>query len=177
MQGFADLLTDDVAGPLNEKQRHQLARIRAASDHLLTLIDEILTFARQQAGRSELRPARGGPGRAGARGAVLVEPLAAAKGLNLALRIPTAPLPFLTDPGKVRLIILNLAANAVKFTDAGEVRLELEAAGERCCCAWATRGSGSPPSTRSTFSPPSGRWTSRRAAGGTGLGLAVTRRV
>src|SRR4051812_17963247 len=100
VQGFTDLLADEVSGPVNEKQRADLARIRAASDHLLTLIDEILTFARQQAGHSELRLREVDLAALVHESAALVAPLAAAKGLGLVLRLPEGPVPFRTEPGK-----------------------------------------------------------------------------
>ncbi|MDB4947799.1 MAG: ATP-binding region ATPase domain protein [Gemmatimonadetes bacterium] len=104
VQGFADLLLAEVAGPVNEAQRHQVERIRGASDHLLALVQEILAFARQQAGRAELRLRELDVAQAVRDAAALVEPLAAAKGLRLVVEVPAGPIPFRTDPGKLRLI-------------------------------------------------------------------------
>jgi signal transduction histidine kinase len=126
VQGFADLLMDPSPDPLTELQRHRVERIRAASDHLLTLIEEIGAFARRQAGHSELRLSEVDLVRLVLEAATIVEPLATTKGLRAVVRVPEGPIPFRTDAGKLRQIVLNLAAKAVKFTDAGEVRLELE---------------------------------------------------
>jgi signal transduction histidine kinase len=178
IQGFTDLLADEVSGPVNKKQRNDLARIRAASDHLLTLIDEILTFARQQAGHAELRLREVDLAALVRESAALVEPLAAAKGLRFALRIPEGPLPFRTEAGKIRLILLNLAANAVKFTEAGEVTLNLETAGDAVLLRVGDTGMGIPPEhAEHVFDPFWQVDKSNARQGGTGLGLAVTRQL
>jgi signal transduction histidine kinase len=178
VQGFTDLLTAEVAGPLNEKQLHQVERIRAASDHLLELIAEILAYAQQQAGRSELRLGELDLAAFVREAATLVEPLAAEKGLRLVLRIPDGPIPFRTDAGKLRQIILNVAANAVKFTDEGEVRLELEAADGGVLIRVGDTGMGiAPGHAERVFDA---FWQvdhSSGRVGGTGLGLAVTRQL
>ena len=178
IQGFTDLLAEEVPGPLNDGQRHDLARIRAASDHLLTLIDEILTFSRQQAGHSELRLREVDLAALVREAAGLAEPLAAAKGLGLTLRIPEGPLPFRTEAGKIRLILLNLAANAVKFTEAGEVRLELKAAADSVLLRVGDTGMGiAPEHAEQVFSAFWQVDQSSGRLGGTGLGLAVTRQL
>jgi signal transduction histidine kinase len=178
IQGFTDLLAEEVPGPLNEGQRHDLARIRAASDHLLTLIDEILTFSRQQAGHSELRLREVDLAALVREAAGLAEPLAAAKGLGLTLRIPDGPLPFRTEAGKIRLILLNLAANAVKFTEAGEVTLELETSRDSVLLRVGDTGMGiAPEHAEQVFSAFWQVDQSSGRLGGTGLGLAVTRQL
>lgn len=180
VQGFADLLTSDAAGALNDKQRHNVERIRGASDHLLTLIGEILTFAQQQSGRSELRVREVDLAAVVREAAMIVKPLAAAKGLRFPLRVPDGPIPFHTDAGKVRLIILNLAANAVKFTEEGEVRLELDLDVEDGALLLRVGDTGlgiEPDHAERVFDPFWQVDQSDGRAGGTGLGLAVARQL
>ncbi|HEX7241571.1 MAG TPA: ATP-binding protein, partial [Longimicrobiaceae bacterium] len=178
VQGFADLLTDEAAGPLNEKQRHQVERIRGASDHLLALIGEILTFAQQQSGRSELRLREMDVAAVVREAAAMVEPLAAAKGLAFPLSLPGGPVPFRTDAGKVRLIVLNLAANAVKFTEAGEVRLEMEVVDGSVLLRVGDTGIGiAPEHAEHVFEAFWQVDQSNGRVGGTGLGLAVARQL
>lgn len=179
VQGFTDLLTEETAGPLNEKQRHHVERIRRASDHLLELIEEILTFAQQQSGRFELRLRELDMAAVVRDAAAMVEPLAAAKGLGFPLAIPEGPIPFRTDPGKVRLIILNLAANAVKFTEAGEVRLALEMMKDGAVLLRVgDTGMGiAPEHAEHVFDAFWQVDQSNARMGGTGLGLAVTRQL
>ena len=177
VQGFADLLADDEEA-LTEAQRHQVGRIRAASDHLLSLIEEILTFAQRQAGRSELRLRMVDLADVTRDVAVMVEPLAAAKELRFTARIPAGPIPFCTDPGKFRQILLNLAANAVKFTQAGEVGLALEEADASVLVRVSDTGIGiAPGHADAVFDPFWQVDQSSGRVGGTGLGLAVTRQL
>jgi hypothetical protein len=178
VQGFTDLLTEEVVGPLNEAQKHQVERIRAASDHLLELIEEILAFAQQQAGRSELRLREADLAGVVRDAAALVQPLADAKGLRLVVGVPAEPVPFRTDPGKFRQMVLNLAANAVKFTDAGEVRIDLEA--EKGCVSLRVGDTGmgiAPEHAEHVFDAFWQVDQSSSRQGGTGLGLAVTRQL
>ncbi|HEX2190725.1 MAG TPA: GAF domain-containing sensor histidine kinase [Longimicrobiaceae bacterium] len=178
VQGFADLLMDDSSDPLTEPQRHQVERIRAASDHLLTLIEEILGFARQQAGHSELLLREVDLARLVLDAATIVEPLAVAKGLRPVLRIPEGPIPFVTDAGKLRQIVVNVAANAVKFTEAGEVRLELELLDGSALLRFSDTGIGiAPEHAEHVFEAFWQIDQTERRVGGTGLGLAVTRQL
>jgi signal transduction histidine kinase len=178
IQGFTDLLAEEVPGPLNDGQRHDLARIRTASDHLLALIDEILTFARQQAGHAELRLRLVDLAALVREAAGLVEPLAAARRLRFVLHVPAGAVPFRTEPGKFRLMLLNLAANAVKFTAAGEVRLELEAHADAVLLRVGDTGMGiAPGHAEQVFSAFWQVDKSPGRLGGAGLGLAVTRQL
>ncbi|HEU4453227.1 MAG TPA: GAF domain-containing sensor histidine kinase [Longimicrobium sp.] len=178
VQGFADLLAEQLEAPEDEQKRHSVARIRAASDHLLTLIEQILTFARQQAGRFELRLREVDIASLVHESAALVEPLAAARGLGFELRVPEGPVPFRTDVGKIRQILLNLAANAVKFTETGEVRLELEATEDAVLLRVGDTGIGiAPEHAERVFEAFWQVDQSSARLGGTGLGLAVTRQL
>lgn len=179
VQGFADLLADPGSpGALTEAQLRQVGRIRAASDHLLGLVEEILTFAQHQAGRAELQLATVDLADVARDVAVMVEPLAAAKELRFTPRIPAGPIPFHTDPGKFRQILLNLAANAVKFTEAGDVGMELEVVDQWVVLRVSDTGIGiAPGHVEQVFDA---FWQvdhSSGRAGGTGLGLAVTRQL
>ncbi|HEX8430108.1 MAG TPA: GAF domain-containing sensor histidine kinase, partial [Longimicrobium sp.] len=177
VQGFADLLMAEVGGTLTESQLHHVQRIRSASDHLLTLIEEILDFARQQAGRGELRLAEVDLGQVVRETVAMIEPLAAARGLAFPRIIPDQPIAFVTDAGKLRQIILNLAANAIKFTNAGEVRLELEVADGWVVLRMSDTGIGiAPEHAEHVFAPFWQVDQSNQRAGGTGLGLSVARR-
>src|SRR5947207_6929403 len=177
--GYVGLLNDEVAGPINDGQRKQLQRIGTASTHLLRLIEEILTISKVKAGRSEpdlqtvdlsalLRDA-----------VALLAPMAEAKRLALALDLPEHPIVFPTDPGKFRQIVFNLAANAVKFTKAGEVRLRLrEEDGQLVLCVSDTGIGVSQEDVEHLFeSFWQVRDSGQRYPAGTGLGLSITRQL
>ncbi len=178
IQGFSDLLAEQMTGPADDSRRHAVQRIRAASDHLLTLIEEILTFARQQAGRAELHLREVDLAELVRQTATLVEPLAAAAELRFVLTVPEEPVRFLTDVGKIRQVILNLAANAVKFTATGEVRMDLEAGEGAVMLRVTDTGMGiAEGHAEHVFEP---FWQVDQSAArqsGTGLGLAVTRQL
>jgi signal transduction histidine kinase len=177
--GYVGLLNDEVAGPINDVQRKQLQRISTASTHLLRLIEEILTISKVNAGRGEpdlevvdlsalLRDA-----------VALLAPLAEAKKLVLALDLPEVPVVFPTDPGKFRQIVFNLAANAVKFTKTGEVRLSLREEDEMLVLRVRDTGIGvSPEDAEHLFeSFWQARASGQRYPAGTGLGLSITRQL
>jgi PAS domain S-box-containing protein len=173
--GYQSLLKEGIDGSLNESQLAQLSRIRAGADHLLGLIDEILTYSRVEADKEvvrledeKLRPIV-------EEAVTMVKPLADAKGLKLRVDVPDATLK--TDGGKLRQILLNLLSNAVKFTDRGEISLRARVNGDAAEFFIADTGIGiADENLQRIFDP---FWqveqSSTRRAGGTGLGLSVSR--
>jgi len=173
--GYQSLLKEGIDGSLNESQLAQLSRIRAGADHLLSLIDEILTYSRVEAGKevvrldeTELRPIV-------EEAVTMVRPLAESKGLTVRAEVPDARL--VTDAGKLRQILLNILSNAIKFTDAGEIRLHTRLNGDEAKFSVSDKGIGiATENLQRVFEP---FWqveqSSTRRAGGTGLGLTVSR--
>jgi signal transduction histidine kinase len=178
--GYVGLLNDEVAGPINDGQRKQLQRISTASTHLLRLIEEILTISKVDAGRGK-PDLESADLSALLRDAVaLLAPMAEAKKISLALDLPDAPIVFPTDPGKFRQIVFNLAANAVKFTKTGAVRLGLhKEEDETLVLRVSDTGVGiSPEDAEHLFeSYWQVRATGQRYPAGTGLGLSITRQL
>jgi signal transduction histidine kinase len=176
--GFADLLDAEIAGPLNEGQKTQVERIEMGARHLLDLIEEILGYARLEAGREAVHTESCDLAGLCRETAALIEPLATGKGLAFHIDLPDR-LSLETDPGKVRQILLNLLSNAVKFTSAGELRLELHEEAGGIVLHVSDTGSGiADEHLAAIFEPfsqvehPPGR-----QSGGTGLGLSVTRQL
>jgi signal transduction histidine kinase len=175
--GFTDLLLDEVAGDLVEKQKTYLGRIHAGATQLLTIIQEILTYAQAEAGREQARP-----------GAILIgdlideiaaaaEPLVREKGLEFRVRVEQRDTMLHTDVGKLRQIILNLLTNAAKFTAEGHIGLKATLKDTDLQIAVSDTGPGiSPENFENIFEP---FWQAEnpltRHAGGTGLGLSVAR--
>lgn len=116
------VLADGITGPVNEEQERQLGRIRSSANHLLAIIDEILTLSRTEAGKEKVRIEEVAVRDLLDSVASMAEPLAASKGLRFTLG-PVSDLNIHTDPMKLRQVLLNLISNAVKYTDAGEVSL------------------------------------------------------
>lgn len=116
--GFTDLLELEVAGPLTPAQSHYLARIRASSAHLLKLIEDVLDLAKVEAGRMDVKHERARASVAISSAVGLVEPQAAAAGIIIDYREVYTDC-YLGDEDRVRQILVNLLANAVKFTERG----------------------------------------------------------
>jgi signal transduction histidine kinase len=177
--GFTDLLDAGVGGEVTDRQREHLGRIRSSAWHLLTLIEEILAFARVEAGRETVEPEVVDWSALARDAAALMVPVAETKGLALRVALPEGREPGSADAGKVKQVLLNLLSNAVKFTERGEVVLAVEPEPERIRLRVSDTGIGIPAEhLERVFEP---FWqveqpTTRRA-GGTGLGLSVTRRL
>lgn len=131
--GMADLL---VASELGEEQRRYAETIQSCGRFLLALLDDVLDFSRIEAGRVDLRPAAFDVRRLVDEVLAILEGPARAKGLHLShVVLPEVPRLVRTDPDRLRQILFNLLTNAIKFTEAGSVTLEVgagaAAAGER----------------------------------------------
>jgi PAS domain S-box-containing protein len=124
IQGYTELLTLGLRGPVTEAQQHDLERVRRANQHLMGLITDILNFARLEAGQVEFHVADVDLAPVIADLETLVGPQLAAKGLTFehdacAPDTPEQPHVVRADPEKLRQVLLNLLTNAVKFTDRG----------------------------------------------------------
>ena len=175
--GYGELLHDGITGPVNEEQKRQLTRIRWSANHLLSIIDEILTLARMEAGKERVEMQEVDVPQLLESVASMAEPLAAAKGLSFELRSPKADLTLKTDPMKLRQVLLNLISNAVKYTEQGGVTLSGHASNGEVQFLVEDTGVGVAEDHLGKIFEPF--WqveqTTTRRAGGTGLGLAVTR--
>ena len=108
-----------------------------------------------------------------------VAPIGRQKGLKLSIAYPPQ-LPLIeSDPGRVRQILINLLGNAVKFTDVGEVRIEVAVAGERLRFSVSDTGPGIAPEDAGRLFQDFTQLdaSSTRKFGGSGLGLALSRRL
>ncbi|MEP6858502.1 MAG: CHASE3 domain-containing protein [Gemmatimonadales bacterium] len=173
--GYQSLLKEGIDGTLNDSQLKQLSRIRSSADHLLGLIDEVLTYSRVEAGKEVLRQDEVRLRPLVEEAIVMVMPLAEAKGVSVRVDVPDAEL--YTDAGKLRQIILNLLSNAVKFTDWGEVTLRARENEDRIDFQVVDTGIGIARENQERIFEPF--WqveqSPTRRAGGTGLGLSVGR--
>ncbi len=177
IMGYGELLSDGITGPINEEQKRQLGRIRSSANHLLSIIDEILTLARMEAGKEKVEIRDVDIPELMDSVASMAEPLASAKGLSFKVEIDPPDLSMKTDPVKLRQVLLNLLSNAVKYTDNGGITVRSEASDGVVNFLVTDTGVGvGEEHLEKIFEP---FWqvehTTTRRAGGTGLGLAVTR--
>jgi signal transduction histidine kinase/CheY-like chemotaxis protein len=178
--GYAELVEMGIHGPVTPAQLEVMSRIRRAQQHLLTLINDILSFARLEAGQvrleledvklphilMELRP--------------LVEPQAQAGGLRLEVSRGSPDVAVRADRDRVIQILLNLVGNAVKFTPAGGLVSITCAAGEAVVSLRVRdTGPGIPRERLEEIFDPFvqvGRSSAERRQG-VGLGLAISREL
>ncbi len=125
--GMAELLGETH---LTKKQQQYVQTLRRAGDHLLALLDDVLDLARIEAGQMEIEATSFRLGEVLETALDLVRVQATRKGLALEVDVsPDIPDAFRGDPRRLRQILVNLLANAVKFTERGYVRLAVTADG------------------------------------------------
>jgi signal transduction histidine kinase/PAS domain-containing protein len=179
IMGYAELLELGVPEALSARAQQQVQRIRTSARHLLYLLNELLAFARLDAGREEVRRRQVDIRAIGLEVAAVMEPLAVARALQFHLDMPNEPVPALTDPDKLRQILLNLLGNAVKYSTRGDVHLEIDSEGASVRIRVRDTGIGiAAEHLPHIFQP---FWqvdpTQRSRDGGTGLGLSVVQRL
>jgi signal transduction histidine kinase len=178
--GYAQLLTMGIHGPLNEGQRNALERIDRNQTHLLTLITDLLSFARIDAGRvqydihdvelhdtlANLEP--------------LIAPQLQSRDLVFAYRPCPAGLYVRADSDRLSQILLNLLGNAIKYTpDGGAVSLNCEFDEDTVRIHVRDTGSGIPADRLTYIFEPfvQGERALNRPHEGVGLGLAISREL
>jgi two-component system, sensor histidine kinase and response regulator len=180
--GMTSLLLDT---PLSLEQLDRVQTIRASGDALLSIINEILDFSKIEAGKMELDRLDFDLHAIAEEAAELVAEAAQQKGLDLNVVIESdVPSGIWGDPGRVRQILLNYLSNAVKFTNAGEIRVSVSRmvapdGVPHIRCAVSDTGIGlNPEQTFRLFSPFTQADSSMaRRFGGTGLGLAICKQL
>ncbi|HUF65121.1 MAG TPA: HAMP domain-containing sensor histidine kinase [Gemmatimonadaceae bacterium] len=177
--GYEELLADEVTGPVSAQQAQQLSRIKASAQHLLGLIDEILTFSRLEAGRETIRLEIVDVNRILEEAASLISPLAGEKKLGFAVYPLDPPRQMRTDSGKLRQILVNLLSNAVKFTSQGGITVTSAVDAGELEVGVADTGVGIAEEHLDRIFEPFWQVEQKatRRVGGTGLGLTVTRRL
>ncbi|HYF37977.1 MAG TPA: response regulator, partial [Prosthecobacter sp.] len=174
--GFSELLAEEIAGPLAEKQHHFVGRIRTAGTHLLHLINDILDLAKIEAGKVELHLEEFWLEEIVPEVLSNIRPLAMAKQLHL--QSDCGSLAVCADRFRCKQILYNLLSNAVKFTpDGGEITLHAGASGRYICISVSDTGVGIAATDIGAvfdeFKQVGGE--PRSSELGTGLGLTITR--
>lgn len=176
IMGMADLMLET---PLNPEQRTYAAAVKTSGEALLSLIDGILDFSKIEAGRLDLAAEPFDPAALVESVVELLAPRAQDKGLEIAADIEVLPAALVGDADRVRQILINLAGNAVKFTDAGGVGITAACGPEGLTLAVHDTGPGIPadrlPVLFQEFEQGDGSASRRHE--GTGLGLAITTRL
>ena len=178
--GYAQILEVGVHGALAEPQLEDLRRITRSAQHLLGLINDILNFAKIEAGRLslELSPVRIAP--VLDRVEELIAPQAQAKRIDYRLASRCDDVVVLADADKLMQIFLNVVSNAVRYTnEGGSIRVVCRALADRVCVDICDTGIGIPADKLETVFEPFVQVDTKYAGErqGTGLGLAISRQL
>ena len=176
--GYAELLALGIRGSLNADQAQDVARIRRSQQHLLTLINDVLNFAKVDAGQTEYRITAVPVDEALHDTETMIAPQIVAKGLRYSYRGGDKTASVLADPEKLQQIVLNLLTNAVKFTDAGgTITLSAKPRGSCIEIVVADTGAGIPEEKLQKIFDPFVQAERRlnQPVQGVGLGLAISR--
>jgi signal transduction histidine kinase/DNA-binding response OmpR family regulator len=129
IMGMADLMLDTV---LAQEQNEYLGILKSSADSLMAIINDILDFSRIEAGRLELQETDFDLQTIVEQAAEMLAPRAQEKGLELVCHIPPqVPTALVGDPGRLRQVLLNLIGNAVKFTQQGEIVVQVKVEADR----------------------------------------------
>jgi signal transduction histidine kinase len=176
--GYAQLMAMEVRGPVSAQQREDLDRIERSQRHLLSLINDVLNFAKLEAGQVQFDIAPVTMRDVLDDVDALVLPLLKAKGLHYVDAGECKDVEVLGDAEKVRQVLLNLMSNAIKFTPAdGQIRVACAIDGGVVRTTIADSGGGIPPDKLGPIFEPfvqvdRGLSTPQE---GTGLGLSISR--
>jgi len=179
--GFTDILLEDEASTPVERQ-DALRTIRRNGAYLLEILNDILDFSKIEANRLEIEEVPCAPARIFGDVVDLLRPRASEKRVELVLELD-GPIPdrLLSDPVRLRQILLNLVGNAVKFTSAGSVRVIARYDDADRTLEFCVRDTGigiDDAVLAEIFEPfRQGDSSMTRRFGGTGLGLAITKRI
>lgn len=185
IDGHAQLLEDEVRGPISSDQRDSITRIRRSVRSVLSLIDDLLELSRVEAGQLAISLARTSLGDVVAE--TVEEHRAAAEATGHRMRLELAPeIPeVVTDEKRVRQVLGNLLSNAIKYTPGGgsiEIRIATRERHQRERGQWVAvdvrdSGPGIPAHMQESIFGEFARLAEHAARPGSGLGLAIARRI
>jgi PAS domain S-box-containing protein len=177
--GYSALLLDGVLGEMNPKQRDALSRGRAAAEHLLNLINDILDLAKIEAGKMPLHLEDVSLREVTLEVTQQIEPMVRKKQLEFSMEIARDCPTIYSDRTKIKQILLNLLSNAVKFTNQGGISIVATCLPTGVRIDVVDTGIGIRPNDLQAI------WedfrqvdqSRTREFGGTGLGLSITRKL
>jgi PAS domain S-box-containing protein len=176
--GYSEMLREDVADDGNAEFDADLARIQSAGRHLLGLINDVLDLSKIEAGRMQLVLDSFAISALVDDVLNTVQPLINQNHNQLSLDLPADPGLMHADETKLRQVLLNLLSNAAKFTEAGEISLQVRST-DNAMVVFSVRDSGigmSEEQIARVFEPfTQADASTTRKYGGTGLGLAISR--
>ena len=176
--GYSSLLLDNIYGELNEQQSRGIERANKAARHLLELVNDILDLSKIEAGKVDLEIQNATFPDVIQDLFITVRPLADEHGSELALDPCPVPVTVVTDPRRVRQILLNLLSNAIKFGEGKPITVTCRAKdGGGVVVSVVDRGRGIPEEDLDKIFDEFVQLHQPDPQQGTGLGLPISRRL
>lgn len=179
IMGLSQLLQQEIVGSLNDKQKEYVNCIYSSGEHLLSLINDILDLSKVEAGREELFLSSLHVQELCNYVISTIQDSAIEKGLELTTKIEEEADICTADERRIKQMLINLLTNAIKFTTAGKVSLEVKKVPQGITFVVTDTGIGIDPSQVKFLFEPFKQLDSQlsRQYEGTGLGLALTRKL
>jgi PAS domain S-box-containing protein len=176
--GYSTLLLENIYGPLNEKQAEGIQRTQRAAKHLLELVNDVLDLSKIEAGKIDLRLQPVAFPSIVEELFVTVRPLADKFGSKLSMESGKEPVSVVSDPRRVRQILLNLLSNAIKFGGAKPIRVTVERTeDDGVTVSVIDQGEGIPADDQERIFQEFVQLGKTQLQEGTGLGLPISRRL
>ncbi|HEY3357398.1 MAG TPA: PAS domain S-box protein [Polyangia bacterium] len=177
--GFTGILLQGLAGPLNDEQARQLGMVQDSSRHLHALINDVLDLSKIEAGQLTIAQAPFDYRAAATKVCGAMEPLARKKGLALRLTLAPEVGGLVSDQRRVEQVLVNLVANAIKFTERGAVDVTVTVRDGAVVTAVRDTGIGVKPEDQAILFRPFQQVDTglTRRHEGTGLGLSICRKL
>jgi signal transduction histidine kinase len=176
--GYSTLLLENIYGPLNEKQAEGIQRTQRAAKHLLELVNDVLDLSKIEAGKIDLRLQPVAFPAIVEELFVTVRPLADRYGSDLRLENAAGSATVVSDPRRVRQILLNLLSNAIKFGGRKPITVRVDPADDGGVSVEVRdQGEGIAPDDQERIFLEFVQLGKTQLQEGTGLGLPISRRL
>jgi PAS domain S-box-containing protein len=176
--GYSTLLLENIYGPLNEKQAEGIQRTQRAAKHLLELVNDVLDLSKIEAGKIDLRLQPVSFPTIVEELFVTVRPLADKYGTKLSVDADGPSVTIVSDPRRVRQILLNLFSNAIKFGGGKPIRVRVQRTEENgVMVAVIDEGEGILPEDQERIFQEFVQLGKTQLQEGTGLGLPISKRL
>jgi signal transduction histidine kinase len=178
IRGYAEFLEDEIGGPLSPEQHAFVAQLMRGAIRLEHLVDDLLDFARLDAGTFKLRCETSDLAERLYEVAASLRPQVEEARLQLVVEPPAGPLVAEMDEGRVERVLFNLLHNAIKFTPAGgTIRVRAWRRGGQLRCEVQDSGPGISSPDQARLFQRFSQLQSGSEKGGTGLGLSICRAI
>jgi signal transduction histidine kinase len=176
--GYAEMLEDEIAGPLTDGQRDFVKQIEGGTDRVNRLVTDLLDFARVETGTFKLRLEEGDLKDQLEGALTALRPQAEAANVTLVSSVPEQPLPMSLDPQRIVQVFVNLIGNALKFTPkGGAIHVRACVLDGAVRCEVADNGPGIAPADMPKLFRRFSQLEAGQRKGGSGLGLSISKTI